>query len=69
MKSEIYLFAKKTDDGRLKLDINGPGREVMELLEEEAAKARVDDLVERRLTQDNILLQQWHEQAKAELED
>lgn len=35
----------------------------------EAAKARVDDLVERRLTQDNILLQRWHEQAKAELED
>ena len=36
MKSEIYLSAKITDDGRVKLDINGPGREVMELLEEEA---------------------------------
>lgn len=35
----------------------------------EAAKARVDYLVERRVTQDNILLQRWHEQAKAELED
>lgn len=35
----------------------------------EAAKARVDDLVERRVTRDNILLQRWHEQAKAELED
>ena len=36
MKSEIYLSAKITDDGRVKLDINGPASEVMELLEDEA---------------------------------
>ena len=35
----------------------------------EAAKARVDELVKRRATHDNILLQLLHEQAKAELED
>lgn len=35
MKSETYLSAKITD-GRVKVDINGPASEVMELLEEEA---------------------------------
>lgn len=35
MKSETYLSAKITDD-RVKVDINGPASEVMELLEEEA---------------------------------
>ena len=35
MKSEIYLSAKITD-GRVKMDINGPGSVVMVLLEEEA---------------------------------
>ena len=36
MKSETYLSAKITDDDRVKVDINGPARHVLELLEEEA---------------------------------
>ena len=36
MKSKTYLSAKITDDDRVKVDINGPASEVMELLEEEA---------------------------------
>lgn len=36
MKSKTYLSAKITDDDRVKVDINGPAREVMVLLEEEA---------------------------------
>lgn len=36
MKSKTYLSAKITDDDRIKVDINGPASEVMELLEEEA---------------------------------
>ena len=36
MKSKTYLSAKFTDDDRVKVDINGPASEVMELLEEEA---------------------------------
>lgn len=35
MKSETYLSSKITDD-RVKVDINGPASEVMELLEGEA---------------------------------
>lgn len=35
MKSTTYLSAKFTDDDRVKVDINGPAIEVMELLEEE----------------------------------
>lgn len=36
MKSKTYLSAKITDDDRVKVDINGPASEVVELLEEEA---------------------------------
>ena len=36
MKSETYLSAKVTDDDRVKVDINGPASEVVELLEKEA---------------------------------
>ena len=36
MKSETYLSAKITDDDRVKVNINGPGSDVMILLEEEA---------------------------------
>ena len=36
MKSKTYLSAKITDDDRVKVDINGPASEVMEVLEEAA---------------------------------
>lgn len=36
MKSKTYLSAKIIDDDRIRVDINGPASEVMELLEEEA---------------------------------
>lgn len=35
----------------------------------QAATARANDLAKRRETDDNILLQHWHEQARSELED
>ena len=31
MKSETYLSAKITDEGRVKVEINGPADEVLEL--------------------------------------
>lgn len=36
MKSKTYLSAKITDDDRVRVDINGPASEVMEVLEESA---------------------------------
>ena len=33
MKSKTYLSAKITDDARVKVNINGPASEVMEVLE------------------------------------
>ena len=34
MKSKTYLSVKITDDDRVRVDINGPASEVMDLLEE-----------------------------------
>lgn len=36
MKSEPYMSATITDEGRVKLEIHGPGNKLLVLLEEEA---------------------------------
>lgn len=36
MKSKTYLSAEILDDNRVKVDIDGPARHVLELLEDEA---------------------------------